>query len=78
MDLKSDLSHRNDLTHLYSAEGSFVLLRPNSTVKLLTQSAENWICLGKWAFEILANYFLESEKTPDDQTFSSQWARYIY
>ena len=56
------------MTNLYGAKGSFVILRPKNKVKLLTQSAENRICMGKWAFEILVIYFLENEKAPDDQT----------
>ena len=27
---------------------SFVLLRPKSEVKLSTQRADKWICMGKW------------------------------
>ena len=57
------------MTHLYGAVGSFVLLRLKNRVKLLTQSAENRICMGKWAFEILAILFLKDEKAPDNRTF---------
>ena len=31
----------------YDARGSFVLLRPNKTIKLSTQNTEKWICMGK-------------------------------
>ena len=31
------------MIHLYAASGSLVLPRPKIRVKLLTQSAENWI-----------------------------------
>ena len=55
----------------YTAWHSFVLLRPKNKVKLLTQSGENRICMGKWAFEILV-FFLENEKTPDDWNFLSK------
>ena len=58
-----------EMTHLYGVLGSFVLLRPKNRVKLLTQSAENRICMGKWAFESLAELFLKNEKTPDVQIF---------
>ena len=55
---------------LYDARYSVVLLRLKNEVKLLTQSAEKWICtMGKWAFESLAESFLKSEKTPDVQIF---------
>ena len=46
-----------EITHLYGASGSFVLLRPKNRVKLLTQSAENWICMRKWAVPCGAIYF---------------------
>ena len=57
------------MTHLYSAEGVIFLLRPTNMVKLLTQRAQNWICMGKWAFEILKSLLIKNEKAPDDQTF---------
>ena len=38
-----------ELTLLYDARYSVVLLRPKSEVKLLTQSAEKSICMGKSA-----------------------------
>ena len=53
----------------------FFLFRPKK-VKLLTQSAENWNCMGKWASEILGISFLADETAPGDRTFSPQWARY--
>ena len=59
------------MTHLYGAVGSFLLLRPKNRVKLLAQSAENWICMEKWTFEILAVLFLKDEKAPDNRTFFS-------
>ena len=57
------------MAFLYSVWCSFVLLRPNNKVKLLTQSAESRICMGKWAFEILAILFLKDEKARDNRTF---------
>ena len=57
------------MTFLYGALYSIVLLRPKNRLKLLTQSAENRICMGKWAFEILAILFLKDEKAPDNRTF---------
>ena len=57
------------MTRLYGAVGSLVLLRLKNRVKPLTQSAENWICMGKWVFEILASLFLKDEKAPDNRTF---------
>ena len=59
------------MTPLYAAQYSFVLLRPKIEVKLSMQSADKWICMGKWAFEILAILFLKDEKAPDNRTFLS-------
>ena len=39
------------MTLLYGARHSFVLLGLKNKVKLLPQSAENWICMGKFAFK---------------------------
>ena len=36
------------ITFLYDAQYSVVLLRSTNGVKLLTQSAAKWICMGKW------------------------------
>ena len=36
---------------------SFVLLRPKNIVKLSTQSADKWICMGKWHVPSGAIYF---------------------
>ena len=57
------------MTFLYDAQYSFVLLRLKNEVKLLTQRAAKWICMGKWEFEILAILFLKDEKAPDNRTF---------
>ena len=57
------------MTFLYDAWYSIVLLRPKKKVKLLTQSAEMWICMGKWAFENLAIYFLRNKKSTGNRTF---------
>ena len=59
------------MTFLYDARYLIVLLRPKNEVKvkLPTQSAENWICTGKWPFKILAELFLKNEKASDDRTF---------
>ena len=58
------------MTFLHDARYSVVLLRQKNEVKPLTQSAEKWICMGKWASEILAELFLKIEKTSDVQFFS--------
>ena len=58
-----------EMTYMYGVVGSFVLLRLKDRVKLLTQTAENRICMGKLAFESLAKLFLKNEKTPDVQIF---------
>ena len=50
--------------------GTLLSFKEKNEVKLLTQSAEKWICMGKWAFEILAILFLvKDEKAPDNRTF---------
>ena len=50
--------------------GSVVLLRPNKMTKIPEQSAENWICVGKWAYKNWAkNIFPVFRKAPDDQIF---------
>ena len=64
------------MTGLYGAKGSFVLLRSKNGVNILTQSAENRICMGKWAFEIVAELFLKNKKASDDRTFFTQCVRY--
>ena len=45
------------MTFLYDAGYSVVLLRPKNEVKPLTQSAEKWICMGKWPVSSLAIFF---------------------
>ena len=57
------------MTFLYDARYSIVLLIPKNDLKLSTQSAAKWICMGKWAFEILAMLFLKDEKAPDNRAF---------
>ena len=57
------------MTPLYSARHSFTLLRPKNKVKLPTQSAEKWICIGKWAFKIGAELFLKNKKVLGGQIF---------
>ena len=47
---------------LYGAEGSFIPLRPKNKVEILTR-------MGKWAFEILAIYFLRLQKGPRQSDF---------
>ena len=49
------------MTHLYDARGPFEPLRPKNKVKLPTQSAEKWICMGKGAFENLGIFFSKKE-----------------
>ena len=41
-----------EMTHLYGASGSFVLLRPKNRVKIFVQSAENWICMGNGLYQV--------------------------
>ena len=47
---------------LYDTWFSVVLVRPKHKVKLPTQSADKWICMGKWAFEILADFFSQKQE----------------
>ena len=59
------------MTFLYDTRYSIVLLRPKNDLRLSTQSAAKWICMGKWAFEILAILFLnvKDETPPDNRAF---------
>ena len=57
------------MTFLYGAWYSIVLLRSKNKAKLPTQSAEKWICMGKWELEILAELFFKNRKTSDDRIF---------
>ena len=45
------------LTLLYAPQYLFVLLRPKKLVKLSTQSADKWMCMGKWPVPGGAIYF---------------------
>ena len=40
-----------EMTDLYGVRGSIVLVGSKNGVNHLTQSAEKWICMEKWAFE---------------------------
>ena len=68
---------------LYTAFGSFHVLRLKNKVKLLTQNAQNRICMGKWAWESLEILFLKDEKAPDDREesprklFEKRWKKQI-
>jgi len=67
-DLKSCQRQRNDLSVWRS-----VLDYPYKTkneVKPLTQSAEKWICMGKWAVPSLGILFLRLQKGPRRSDFS--------
>ena len=57
------------MTFLYDTWYPVVLLRPKNEVKILTQSAAKWICMGKWAFKILAELFLKNDKSSDNRSF---------
>ena len=65
INLKSGPRHRNDLSAYRLA-----LMCPSKTkkVKLSTQSAKKWVCMGKWALISGAIYVLKDEKAPDDRT----------
>ena len=45
------------MTFLYDAGYWYVLLRPKNEVKLLPQSAEKSICIGKWLVPSLGIFF---------------------
>ena len=45
------------MTFLQDARYSVVLLRPKIEIKLATQSAEKWICMGKWPLPSGGVYF---------------------
>ena len=45
-----------DMTFLYDAIYSVVLLRPKNEVEPLSQSAEKWFCMGKLPVSSLAEF----------------------
>ena len=45
-----------EMTLLYAARYSIVLLRPKIEVKLSTQSADKWICMVKWPVSSVAEF----------------------
>ena len=52
------------MTHFCNARGAFhPPLRPKNTIKLPTQSAEKWICMEEWAFEMLAILFSKTRRS---------------
>ena len=58
------------MTFWYDARHSVVLLRPKTEVKLSTQSAYKWICMGKSAAPCGAILFLRLQKGPRRLEFS--------
>ena len=46
-----------EMTFLYAAQYSFILQRPKIEAKLSTQSADKWICMGKWPVPSGGNHF---------------------
>ena len=72
-DLKSCQRHRNDLSVWRQG------VCP-SKIKTwgypLDPKCRKWICVGKWAFKILAELFLKNEKASDDRAFFTQCVRY--
>ena len=56
------------MTHLYSARGSFHPLRPKNTIKLPTESAEKWICMGKKAVLIWGEFIFGDSCTDLDRS----------
>ena len=57
------------MTLLYDAWYSFVLVRPKHEVKFSTQSADKWICIGKWPVPCGAILFLVLRKSPRRSDF---------
>ena len=45
-----------DMTFLYNAGYSVVLLKPKNEVKLLPQSEDKCMCVGKWPVSSLAEF----------------------
>ena len=64
------------MTHMYDARGSFHVLRPKTTIKLVTQSAEKWICMGKWPAPNGRNLFLGLPKGPRHLDFFRKSVRF--
>ena len=59
------------MTFLYDARYSMVLLRPNNDLTLSTQSADKWICMGKWPVPKGGMLFLRLRKGPRRADFFS-------
>ena len=64
------------MTFLYDAGYSIVLLRPKNEVKPLTQSAEKWICMGKWPLSSLAEFIHHVLVIPCVPNFFPQCGRF--
>ena len=56
LEMTSKVASVIGMTFLYDAGYSIVLLRRKNEVKPLTQSAEKWICMGKWPLSNLAEF----------------------
>ena len=65
-----------EMTLLYDTWYSVVLLRPKHEVKLLTQSAEKWICVGKWPVSNLPEFIHHVLVVPCAPEFFSQRGRF--
>ena len=59
-----------EMTFLYEAQYSVVLLRQKNEVKPFTQSAAKWICMGKWSVPTGGILFLRLQKGPRRSDFS--------
>ena len=59
-----------DMTFLYDTRYSIVLPRPKIDLKLSTQSADEWICMGKWPVRTRAILFLRFQKGQRRSDFS--------
>ena len=57
------------MTFLYDARYSIALLRPKNEVKLSTQSADKWICMGKLPEPTEGFYFSGFREAQDVQLF---------
>ena len=60
-----------EMTVLYDARSSVVLLKQKNEVTLLTQSAAQWMCMGKWpVYQMEGCYFSGFRKARDVRIFS--------
>ena len=64
------------MTHMYCARGSFHVLRPKHTIKLVTQSAEKWILYGEMGIQNYSRIVSQKREGLRRLDFFTQCVRY--